>query len=47
MTMTMSAVCHLVALILFLLAAFPFAEPWSGRLSTVGLAFFAAGHLVA
>jgi hypothetical protein len=45
MTLGLSGVCYLVAVILFVLAAIPFVEPWNGRLSTIGLAFFAAGHL--
>lgn len=46
MTLGLGGVCYLVAVILFLLAAFPWPEPFSGRLIPVGLAFFALGHLL-
>jgi len=36
----------IVAVILFILAAIPVTEPWSGRLTNVGLAFFAASFVV-
>jgi hypothetical protein len=45
MQLGLGGVCYIVAVILFILAAIPFAE-WNGRLSTIGLAFFAAGHLL-
>lgn len=44
MTLTLSGVCYIVAVILFALAAVP-AIPAGTILSRVGLAFFAAGHL--
>lgn len=46
MTLGLSGVCFIVSIILFALAAVPFPEPYSGRLVPVGLAFFAAGHVV-
>jgi hypothetical protein len=46
MTLTMSGVFYLVAVVLFILAAIPPTEPHRGRLMSVGLAFFAGGHLV-
>lgn len=45
MTLSLSGVCYLVAVVLFVLAAIPPTEPYRGRLSNVGLAFLAAGHL--
>ena len=45
MQLGLSGVCYIVAVILFILAAVPLTDPWSGRPSTIGLAFFAAGHL--
>jgi hypothetical protein len=36
----------IVAVLLFILAAIPVTEPWGGRLTNVGLAFFAASFLV-
>lgn len=47
MTLTLAAVFFLVSLILFVLAIFPIPEPHSGRLVPLGLAFAAAGLLVA
>jgi VIT1/CCC1 family predicted Fe2+/Mn2+ transporter len=46
MQLGLGGVCYIVAVILFILAAVPLTDPWSGRLSTIGLAFFAAGHLL-
>lgn len=46
MTVGLSGVAFIVALILFILAAIPPTEPWRGRLVAIGLAFFAAGHLL-
>ena len=45
MVISLSGVCHLVAVVLFILAAIPPTEPHRGRLMSVGLAFFAGGHL--
>jgi hypothetical protein len=45
MQLGLGGVCYIVAVILFILATIPFGE-WNGRLSTIGLAFFAAGHLL-
>jgi hypothetical protein len=36
----------IVAIILFILGALPIPEPYGGRLVPIGLAFFAAAHLV-
>lgn len=46
MSIGLSGVCYIVAIILFILAAVPLADPYHGRLTTLGLAFFAAGHLL-
>lgn len=46
MTLTLSGVLYAVAVVLFILAAIPPTEPYRGRLSSIGLAFFAGGHLV-
>lgn len=46
MSIGVSGVCYIVAIILFILAAIPPAEVYSGRLTSLGLAFFAAGHLL-
>jgi len=46
MSVGISGVCYIVAIILFILAAIPPAEAYHGRLLTIGLAFFAAGHLL-
>jgi hypothetical protein len=45
-TISLSGVMYLVAVILFILAAIPPTEPHRGRLMSVGLAFFAGGHLL-
>lgn len=44
MTVGMSGVCFIIAVILFVLSAWPAAEGY--RLERVGLAFLAAGHLL-
>ena len=46
MTLGLGGVCYIVAVILFILAAVPLVDPWGGRLTTIGLAFLAAGHLL-
>lgn len=46
MTVGLSGVCFIVALILFVLAAIPPADAYHGRLVAVGFAFMAAGHLL-
>jgi len=46
MTLGLSGVCYIVAVILFILAAVPLTDPWGNRLTTIGLAFLAAGHLL-
>lgn len=46
MTVGLSGVCYIVAVILFVLAAIPPADAYHGRLVAVGLAFLAAGHLL-
>lgn len=46
MTFTVATLCFAVATILFVLAAIPPTEPYRGRLMSVGLAFFAAGHVL-
>lgn len=46
MAVGLGGVCYIVALILFVLAAIPPAEVYHGRLVALGLAFFAAGHLL-
>lgn len=46
MTVGLSGVAFLVALILFALAAIPPADAYHGRLVALGLAFMAAGHLL-
>lgn len=46
MTVSLSGVCYLVAVVLFILSAIPPIEPHRGRLVSVGLAFFAGGHIV-
>jgi hypothetical protein len=45
-TLGLSGVCFVVAIILFILAAIPPAEPYHGRLVSIGLAFLAAGHVL-
>lgn len=45
MTVGLRAAFLIVAVILFILAAIPAIEPWNGRLTNVGLAFFAASFL--
>jgi hypothetical protein len=45
LTFTLSAAFLIVALILFVLAAVPLPEPYSGRLVPLGLAFMAAAFL--
>lgn len=42
--LSLGAVCTLVAIILFVVAALPVARDY--RLELIGLAFFAAGHLL-
>jgi hypothetical protein len=44
MTLGLSGVCYIVAIILFILSAVPLASDY--RLERVGLAFFAAGHVL-
>lgn len=44
MTLSVAGVCYLVAVILFLAALWPGGKDY--RLELIGLAFFAAGHLV-
>jgi zinc transporter ZupT len=46
-TFSLSALLLAVALILFVLAAIPIPEPYSGRLVPLGLAFLAGGFLSA
>ena len=46
MTISLSGVLYLVALILFILAAIPPTEPHRGRLMSVGLASFTGGHVL-
>lgn len=45
MTVGLAGVCFIVAIILFVLAVWPRAADW--RLEMIGLAFLAAGHLLA
>lgn len=47
MTFTLATVLLLIALVVFILAAIPFPEPYAGRLVPVGLCFLTAGLLVA
>lgn len=42
--MTISLLCYLVAVVLFVLAALPGAKPW---FLPIGLAFFTLGHCLA
>jgi len=44
MVLTPSSVATLIALVLFVLSAFPNTSQWP--LVSIGLAFFAAGHLL-
>lgn len=46
MSVGLSGVCYIVAIILFVLAALPPADVYHGRLVAIGLAFLAAGHLL-
>lgn len=46
MTVGLSGVCYIVAIILFALAAIPPAEAFHSRLVAIGLAFLAAGHVL-
>lgn len=46
MTLTLSGVCYLVAVVLFVVAALPPTEPYSARLVSIGLGFFAGGHVL-
>lgn len=44
MTVGLGGVCYIVAIILFVLSAWPAAADY--RLERIGLAFFAGGHLL-
>jgi hypothetical protein len=47
MQLGLGGVCYIVAVVLFVIASgVPHDWPHSGRLSTLALAFFAAGHLL-
>jgi hypothetical protein len=46
MTLGLSGVCFIVAIVLFALAAIPPADAYHGRLVAIGLAFLAAGHVL-
>ena len=44
MTVGLSGVCYIIAVVLFAIAAWPGAKDY--RLEMIGLAFFAGGHLL-